>query len=454
MKKTKIVCTIGPSSNNEEMLRKMIAAGMNVARFNFSHGSHETQKANLDLVKKVREEMGAAVATMMDTKGPEIRFRDFENGKISLEKGQDFILSTDDFVGDSHRGSITYAGLPGDVHVGSMILVNDGLIQLQVTDIAQKEITTKVIVPGDVLNHKGLNAPGAELKMPFISEQDRKDILFGIEQDYDYIALSFVRTAKDVEAVRAILDFSGSKMKIIAKIESTQGVENLEEILAAADGLMVARGDMGVELPPEQVPYIQKKMIDMANAAGKITICATQMLESMTHNPRPTRAEVGDVANAVYDGATAVMLSGESAAGDYPLESVEMMSKIAEESEKHLHNVYHAVDDSQRSIVGKAACDLADTLGVEKIIVYTDTGRSPAVVSQIKPKTPIIVMTRNEKVYYQSALLYGVEPVRIADIIEDENLEAKTREYMEKVNIKSAILLFGHAIDSIKVLNR
>ena len=454
MKKTKIVCTIGPSSNNEEMLRKMIAAGMNVARFNFSHGSHETQKANLDLVKKVREEMGAAVATMMDTKGPEIRFRDFENGKISLEKGQDFILSTDDFVGDSHRGSITYAGLPGDVHVGSMILVNDGLIQLQVTDIAQKEITTKVIVPGDILNHKGLNAPGAELKMPFISEQDRKDILFGIEQDYDYIALSFVRTAKDVEAVRAILDFSGSKMKIIAKIESTQGVENLEEILAAADGLMVARGDMGVELPPEQVPYIQKKMIDMANAAGKITICATQMLESMTHNPRPTRAEVGDVANAVYDGATAVMLSGESAAGDYPLESVEMLSKIAEESEKHLHNVYHAVDDSQRSIVGKAACDLADTLGVEKIIVYTDTGRSPAVVSQIKPKTPIIVMTRNEKVYYQSALLYGVEPVRIADIIEDENLEAKTREYMEKVNIKSAILLFGHAIDSIKVLNR
>ncbi len=454
MKKTKIVCTIGPSSNNEEMLRKMIAAGMNVARFNFSHGSHETQKANLDLVKKVREEMGVAVATMMDTKGPEIRFRDFENGKISLEKGQDFILSTDDFVGDSHRGSITYAGLPGDVHVGSMILVNDGLIQLQVTDIAQKEITTKVIVPGDILNHKGLNAPGAELKMPFISEQDRKDILFGIEQDYDYIALSFVRTAKDVEAVRAILDFSGSKMKIIAKIESTQGVENLEEILAAADGLMVARGDMGVELPPEQVPYIQKKMIDMANAAGKITICATQMLESMTHNPRPTRAEVGDVANAVYDGATAVMLSGESAAGDYPLESVEMMSKIAEESEKHLHNVYHAVDDSQRSIVGKAACDLADTLGVEKIIVYTDTGRSPAVVSQIKPKTPIIVMTRNEKVYYQSALLYGVEPVRIADIIEDENLETKTREYMEKVNLKSAILLFGHAIDSIKVLNR
>ena len=453
MKKTKVVCTIGPSSNNEEMLREMIKAGMDVARFNFSHGSHETQKANLDLVRKVREEMGAAVATMMDTKGPEIRFRDFENGKITLKKDQEFTLSTQDFLGDQNRGSITYAGLPGDVHIGSMILVNDGLIQLQVTDIAGTEIKTRVLVPGDILNHKGINVPGAELKMPFISDQDRKDILFGIEQDYDYIALSFVRTARDVEAVRAILDFSGSKMKIIAKIESTQGVENLDEILKAADGLMVARGDMGVELPPEQVPYIQKQMITKANAAGKITICATQMLESMTHNPRPTRAEVGDVANAVYDGATAVMLSGESAAGEYPLESVKMMSKIAEETEKHLHNIYQAVDDSQRSIVGKAACDLADVLGVEKIIVYTDTGRSPAVVSQIKPKTPIIVMTRNEKVYYQSALLYGVEPVRIADIIEDENLELKTREYMSQVGIKTAILLFGHAIDSIKVLN-
>ena len=390
---------------------------------------------------------------MMDTKGPEIRFRDFENGKITLKKNQEFTLSTQDFLGNSERGSITYAGLPGDVHIGSMILVNDGLIQLQVTDISGTEIKTKVLVPGDILNHKGINVPGAELKMPFISEQDRKDILFGIEQDYDYIALSFVRTARDVEAVRAILDFSGSKMKIIAKIESTQGVENLDEILKAADGLMVARGDMGVELPPEQVPYIQKQMIAKANAAGKITICATQMLESMTHNPRPTRAEVGDVANAVYDGATAVMLSGESAAGEYPLESVRMMAKIAEETEKHLHNVYQAVDNSQRSIVGKAACDLADVLGVEKIIVYTDTGRSPAVVSQIKPKTPIIVMTRNEKVYYQSALLYGVEPVRIADIIEDENLEFKTREYMSQVGMKSAILLFGHAIDSIKVLN-
>ncbi len=453
MKKTKIVCTIGPSSNNEEMLKEMIKAGMDVARFNFSHGSHETQKANLDLVRKVRQELGVSVATMMDTKGPEIRFRDFENGKITLKKNQEFTLSTQNFLGNSERGSITYAGLPGDVHIGSMILVNDGLIQLQVTDISGTEIKTKVLVPGDILNHKGINVPGAELKMPFISEQDRKDILFGIEQDYDYIALSFVRTARDVEAVRAILDFSGSKMKIIAKIESTQGVENLDEILKAADGLMVARGDMGVELPPEQVPYIQKQMIAKANAAGKITICATQMLESMTHNPRPTRAEVGDVANAVYDGATAVMLSGESAAGEYPLESVRMMAKIAEETEKHLHNVYQAVDDSQRSIVGKAACDLADVLGVEKIIVYTDTGRSPAVVSQIKPKTPIIVMTRNEKVYYQSALLYGVEPVRIADIIEDENLEFKTREYMSQVGMKSAILLFGHAIDSIKVLN-
>ena len=453
MKKTKIVATIGPSSNNEEMLTEMIKAGMNVARFNFSHGDHATQKANLNLVRKVRKKMGVAVATMMDTKGPEIRFRDFENGKAVLEKGQEFVLSTDDFLGNNYKGSITYKGLPGDVKPGSLLLVNDGLIQLEVTETTETQIFTKVLVPGDILNHKGINAPGAELKMPFISKQDREDILFGIEQDYDYIALSFVRTAKDVEAVRAILDFNDSKMKIIAKIESTQGVDNLDEILAASDGLMVARGDMGVELPPEKVPYIQKQMIAKANAAGKITICATQMLESMTHNPRPTRAEVGDVANAVYDGASAVMLSGESAAGDYPLESVRMMATIVEETEKHLNDEYQAVDDSQRSIVGKAACDLADVLGVDKIIVYTDTGRSPAVVSQIKPKTPIIVMTRNEKVYFQSALLYGVEPVRISDIIEEENLEPKTREYMEKVGIRSAVLLFGHAIDSIKVLN-
>ena len=453
MKKTKIVCTIGPSSNNEEMLTEMIKAGMDVARFNFSHGTHETQKSNLELVKSVREKLGVPVATMMDTKGPEIRFRDFENGKITLTKGQEFILSTEEFLGDTNRGSITYKGLPNDVSVGSMLLVNDGLVQLEITDISSTEIKTKVIVPGDISDHKGINAPGADLKMPFISEQDKSDILFGIEQDYDYIALSFVRNAKDVEAVRAIIDFNNSKMKIISKIESTQGVENLDEILKASDGLMVARGDMGVELPPEQVPYIQKKMIAKANAAGKITICATQMLESMTHNPRPTRAEVGDVANAVYDGVTAVMLSGESAAGEFPLETVKMMAKIVEESEKHLHNEYMAVDDNQRSIVGKAACDLADKIKVEKIIVYTDTGRSPAVVSQIKPKTPIIVMTRNDKVYYQSALLYGVEPVRIPGIIEDENLEAKTTEYMKQKGIKSAILLFGHAIDSIKVLH-
>ena len=392
MKKTKIVCTIGPSSNNEETLAAMMNAGMDVARFNFSHGSHETQKENLDLVRRVRSQLGKSVATMMDTKGPEIRFRDFEDGRAWLEKGQEFVLTTDDCLGNSQRGSITYAGLPGDVNIGDMLLVNDGLIQLKIKDVTAREIITEVIVGGEVLNHKGINAPGADLKMPFISEQDKSDILFGIEQDYDYIALSFVRTARDVEAVRAILDFNNSKMKIISKIESTQGVENLDAILEASDGLMVARGDMGVELPPEQVPYIQKSMIAKANAAGKITICATQMLESMTHNPRPTRAEVGDVANAVYDGASAVMLSGESAAGDYPLESVRMMATIVEESEKHLHDDYMAVDNSQRSIVGKAACDLADTLNVDKIIVYTDTGRSPAVVSQIKPQTPIIVL--------------------------------------------------------------
>ncbi|MDO4500500.1 MAG: pyruvate kinase [Erysipelotrichaceae bacterium] len=453
MKKTKIVCTLGPSSNNEETLTKMINAGMNVARFNFSHGDYNTQKANLDLVKNVRKKLGVAVATMMDTKGPEIRFRDFIGGKITLRKGQDFLISTEDFVGDNTKGSITYKGLPQDVRPGLMLLVNDGLVQLEVTAVTETTISTKVVVGGDVSNHKGINAPGAELKMPFISDVDRSDILFAIEQEYDYIALSFVRTAQDVKDVREIIDSHNSKMKIIAKIESTQGVDNLAEILDVADGLMVARGDMGVELPPEKVPYIQKRMIALANAVGKITICATQMLESMTHNPRPTRAEVADVANAVYDGASAVMLSGESAAGEYPVEAVRMMATIVEESESHLHDEYYPVDNSQRSIVAKATCDLADRLKVDRIIVFTQTGRSSAVVSQIKPKTPIIAMSVTEKIYNQSALLYGVEPVRIEDVVEEENLESKSREYMAEVGIKSAILLYGNAIDSIKVLN-
>lgn len=452
MKKTKIVCTIGPASNNEKTLKKMIEAGMNVARFNFSHGDYKTQEANLELVKKLRTEMKRPIATMMDTKGPEIRFRDFEGGKISVKKGDIFTVSTKEFLGDSTKGSITYKGLPNDVKAGDSLLVNDGLVQLIIKEIKKDEIITEVAVGGEISNHKGINAPGADLKMPFLSEVDKKDLEFGIAHDYDYIALSFVRTAKDVEDVRKIINDHGSNMKIIAKIESTQGVENIAEILDAADGLMVARGDMGVELPPEKVPYIQKKMIMAANAVGKITITATQMLESMTHNPRPTRAEVADVANAVYDGCSAVMLSGESANGEYPVEAVKMMSTICMETEKHLHNEYFATSHSTMNLVAKSACDLADTIGVDNIIVFTEKGRSTSLVSQVKPKTPVVALTCNEKVYNQSAMLYGVDAHLIKGLIEQRELEGYTRMYMEAKDIKSAVLLYGQNIDSIKVL--
>lgn len=452
MKKTKIVCTIGPASNNEKTLKEMINAGMNVARFNFSHGDYKTQEANLNLVKKVRKELKTAIATMMDTKGPEIRFRDFEGGKINVKKGDTFIVSTKEFLGDNTRGSITYKGLPKDVKVGDSLLVNDGLVQLLIKEIKNDEIITEVVVGGDISNHKGINAPGADLKMPFLSEVDKKDLEFGIEHDYDYIALSFVRTAQDVMDVRKILNDHGSRMKIIAKIESTQGVENIAEILDAADGLMVARGDMGVELPPEKVPYIQKKMIMAANAVGKITITATQMLESMTHNPRPTRAEVADVANAVYDGCSAVMLSGESANGEFPVEAVKMMATICDETERHLHNEYFATNRSCMNLVAKSACDLADNIGVDNIIVFTERGRSTSLVSQVKPKTPVLALTCNGKIYNQNALLYGVNSYLIKGLIEQRELEGYTRSYMEANNIKSAVLLYGQNIDSIKVL--
>ena len=461
MRKTKIVCTVGPACNNKEMLLRMIDAGMNVARINMSHGDYSVLEGTFAEIHAAIKESGKNIAILLDTKGPEVRVTTFEGGGAEVADGAEFTLYKQKEQGDSEGVALSYPKLvdifysEGSSAIGREMLFDDGMISMNVKAVYPDRIVCKVCRGGFLKNRKSINIPGYHISMPYVSAQDRRDIEFGLEHGANVVAASFVRTHEDVRTLRDFIDSLGYEhVEIIAKIENQSGVDDMELITDYADGIMVARGDMGVELPPEQVPYIQKKMIDMANAAGKITICATQMLESMTHNPRPTRAEVGDVANAVYDGATAVMLSGESAAGDYPLESVEMMSKIAEESEKHLHNVYHAVDDSQRSIVGKAACDLADTLGVEKIIVYTDTGRSPAVVSQIKPKTPIIVMTRNEKVYYQSALLYGVEPVRIADIIEDENLEAKTREYMEKVNLKSAILLFGHAIDSIKVLNR
>ena len=333
MRKTKIICTIGPASENEEILRELMLAGMNVARFNFSHGTHEEQKLKLAKVIKVSNELNLPVATLLDTKGPEIRLCDFEGGSAELESGQLFILTTEDILGTKEKASITYKNLKSDIEVGSTVLIDDGKIEMTVEKIEENEIHCRVVNGGKVSNHKGINAPGAILSMPYISDVDRADIEFCAQMGYDFLAASFVRSKEDVLAVRKILDDNNSKAQIIAKIENMQGIENLDEILEVSDGIMVARGDMGVEVPLEEVPVLQKMMIKKAVALGKHVITATQMLESMITNPRPTRAETADVANAIYDGTTAIMLSGESAAGAYPIEAVKTMATIDERTE-------------------------------------------------------------------------------------------------------------------------
>lgn len=336
MRKTKIICTLGPSSESEEKLREIMLAGMNVARFNFSHGSHEEHKKRFDRVMKISGELGLQIATLLDTKGPEIRLKDIEGGKTVLESGQTFTLTTEDMMGTNEKVSITYKNLIHDISVGTTILIDDGLIEMVVQEITDTDIICDVINGGPISNHKGVNVPGAELSMPYLSEQDISDIMFGCDMGFDFLAASFVRCKEDILSVRKIIEEHGSHMKIIAKIENMQGIHNLEGILEASDGIMVARGDMGVEIPLEEVPVIQKRMIKMAESQGKQVITATQMLESMIKNPRPTRAEATDIANAIYDGTTAIMLSGETAAGAYPVEAVATMAKIAERTEQIL----------------------------------------------------------------------------------------------------------------------
>ena len=417
MRKTKIICTIGPASESEENLRKLMKAGMNVARFNFSHGSHEEHKVKFARVLKVSGELGVSVATLLDTKGPEIRLRDFAAGKAELKAGQDFILTTEEILGDETKASITYKNLKEDVKEGSHILIDDGKIEMEVKKIEGEEIICKILNGGMVSNHKGINVPGVDLTMPYISDVDRADIMFGIQMGFDFIAASFVRNKEDVLAIREILDENKSPIKIISKIESLQGIQNLEEILAVSDGIMVARGDMGVELPMEEVPIIQKKMIKMAVAAGKHVITATQMLESMIHNPRPTRAEANDVANAIYDGTTAIMLSGESAAGKYPVEAVETMARIAERTEnaidydsRMLRSTPRNLDDVTTAI-SYATCTTSMRLSAQAIITVTMSGFTAGMVSRYKPKCQIVACSVNPRVCRQMALMWGVTPI-------------------------------------------
>ena len=419
MRKTKIICTIGPASESKEMLKALLLAGMNVARFNFSHGDYEEHRAQYERAVATAKELNLPLATMMDTKGPEIRLLDFEGGKVYLESGQNFSLTTDEVMGTSKRASITYKNLKNDIEVGKTILIDDGLIELTVKEIKDTDIICEVINGGYVSNHKGINVPGVVLSMPYISEVDKQDILFGVKMGYDYLAASFVRCREDIEAVRKLITDNGGRMKIIAKIENMQGIDNLDEILEVSDGIMVARGDMGVEIPMEEVPVIQKKMIKKAIKKGKIVITATQMLDSMIKNPRPTRAETTDVANAIYDGTSAIMLSGESAAGSYPIEAVKTMSRIAERAEQDIcynGRLRKRSEEEKADIttaISHACCTTAMDLKASAIITVTMSGFTASMISRYQPGCQIIGCTVDDTVYRQLSLLWGVKPLLI-----------------------------------------
>ncbi len=433
MRKTKIICTIGPVSQSEEKLKELILAGMNVARFNFSHGGHEEHKGKYERAVKAAKDLGMPLATMLDTKGPEIRLRDFEGGKQYLESGNLFRLTTDEILGTAERASISYKNLKNDISVGTTILIDDGLIEMTVKAIEETDIACEVINGGYVSNHKGINVPGVVLSMPYISEVDREDILFGVKMGYDYLAASFVRCREDVEAVRKLITDNGGKMKIISKIENMQGIDNIDEILEVSDGIMVARGDMGVEVPMEEVPILQKELIQKTIRQGKIVITATQMLDSMMKNPRPTRAETTDVANAIYDGTTAIMLSGESAAGAYPIESVQTMSRIAERTEQEVgyEARFHAINygcevlDNREDVttaISHACCATAMDLKASAIITVTMSGFTANKISRYQPECMVIGCTVDESVYRQLSLLFGVMPLLIQKEEDTEKL--------------------------------
>lgn len=438
MRKTKIICTIGPASESEEKLRELMFAGMNVARFNFSHGSHEEHKRKYARLIKISGELDLPIAALLDTKGPEIRLKDFQDGRAELVDGQRFTLTTEDVLGDSQRASITYKELKNDINVGMSILIDDGLIEMVVDDIKGTEIICTVINGGSVSNHKGVNVPNAILSMPYINDSDRADIVFGCEMGFDFIACSFARSREDILGVRRILDEYNSPMKVIAKIENMQGIENLTEILSVSDGIMVARGDMGVEIPLEEVPILQKRMIKMAVAQGKHVITATQMLESMIKNPRPTRAEATDIANAIYDGTTAIMLSGESAAGLYPIEAVKTMSRIAERSEQDIDYSSRMKrrkgDDSHdvTSAISHATCTTAADLDAAAIITVTMSGFTAGSISRYKPACPIVACAVNPRVCRQLNLSWGVVPILIQKEERTEDLFDQATHVVEK----------------------
>ena len=442
MRKTKIVCTLGPSTENEDVLKQMMIEGMNVARCNFSHGTYDDHKRRMDMVKKLRKEVGEPVAILLDTKGPEVRVRNFKEGKVALEEGQLFTLTADDVEGTKDIVSVTYNRLYEDLEVGMRVLIDDGLIEMKVEKVDKNNIVCRVINGGIVSNHKGVNVPEVDLSMPYISDKDREDILFGIEQDVDFIAASFVQKKEDILQLRKLLEKNGGEdIRIISKIENAQGVANIDDIIEVSDGIMVARGDMGVEIPYEEVPVIQKKIIKKVYRAGKQVITATQMLESMIKNPRPTRAETTDIANAVYDGTSAIMLSGETAAGAYPVEAVKTVVRIAERTEqdvdycKRFFQYERNANPDITDAICHATCTTALDLNARAIVTVTKSGRSARMISRYRPNSDIISCATTEKVCRQLSLTWGVVPVLIKEEKEVFNLFDKAIQAAMKMKL-------------------
>lgn len=450
LKKTKIVCTIGPASESEEVLEGLIKNGLNVARLNFSHGSYEEHKKRIDTIKKVRNKLDLPIGIMLDTKGPEIRTGKFKDGSVDLEEGQKFVLTTRDLIGDNTVGSITYDNLSNDVKVGDTILIDDGLIELEVIDIIEKtDIKCIVKNNGTVKDHKGINVPGVKTSLPAVTDKDIQDIKFGIENGIDFIAASFIRKAEDILDIRKILEENGANgIQIIAKIENHEGVDNIDKIIQVADGIMVARGDLGVEIFTEDIPIIQKSIIKKCNEVGKPVITATQMLDSMIRNPRPTRAEVTDVANAIIDGTDAIMLSGETAAGKYPIEAVKVMHNIATRTEEYLD--YGQIlkikslgkEITTTNAISRATCNTAQDLGASAIVTATSSGYTARAVSKFRPKAPIIAATTSKDVMRKLSLIWGVYPVLSSNSDStDEVIDLSIHSAMEKGYVNEGDLI-------------
>lgn len=463
MKRTKIICTMGPNTDDEEMMRKLAKAGMDIARFNFSHGDHEEQKTRMDLLKKVRKELKLPIAILLDTKGPEIRTGILEGGqKVYLEEGSQFTLTTEQIEGNNTRCSQTYKDLPKDVKAGDTILIDDGLIQLTVEEITDTDVVCRVVNGGELGQKKGINVPNVEVKLPAITEQDKNDILFGIEQGIDFIAASFVRNAEAIKEIKELLRANGGEqIDVIAKIENAEGVHNIDKIIKAADGVMVARGDLGVEIPAHEVPHIQKMIIRKCNESYKPVITATQMLDSMMRAPRPTRAEVTDVANAIYDGTDAIMLSGETAMGKYPEQAVQMMVKIAECTEPYMTHKrfldYRALRGNKNvsSAVGVAAVQTTENLGADCIVTPTISGQTARLISNFRPKVPIYAVSPNEWARRKMQIYWGVTSVAGYEEDSTENIISHAMYIVRRENLvkKGDIVVFTAGDPATNMVN-